>query len=216
MKKYNILIICCVLLLFIIGAASAADNELGDTNSSDVLSTDDAVQNTHEIYVNDTGKDSNTGSVSSPYHSISRSLSDVKSDENTTIHMRGIFGFENNTDFTFDFNHQLDGGSLTFVGDDVETTIIDANSIFNFATIKGQSNITFKNLTFLNFKGSTTAFISVSDYATVTIDNCIFKDGYVTTSSGAYIYATSSSTTSTYNQLILNFILFVHFMHKPV
>jgi len=171
-----------------IGAISAADvsNDTLAFSDDDVIG--DISSNAKEIYVNDTGDDSNIGSVNSPYATISKAINDVNSSDVATIYLsEGTFGSDNDSDLNINLNHKVDGGSLTIIGAGVTKTFIDGQSAFSFATLGSETNITLKNISFINFKSSMAGVIW--DYGGIlTIEKCVFKDSFTTSTKGGAIY----------------------------
>ena len=142
--NYKVVLISFILIFFILGTVSAEE-----LNSTDSLWTD----NVKEIYVNDTGDDSNVGSSDSPYATIGRAIRDVNESDDVTIYIgKGTFSTENDADFNLKFNHTTRGGNLKFIGAGTNETFLDGQSASRFAIIGLNSNITFKNLTFIIVK----------------------------------------------------------------
>ncbi|WP_296882392.1 right-handed parallel beta-helix repeat-containing protein [uncultured Methanobrevibacter sp.] len=230
MKNYRILFISFVLLVFMIGAVSA-----GDVNSSDdaVATSDestvgiefpgivipdfpigpdedpvDVEVTTKEIYVSDTGNDSNVGSKESPYATIKKAYSDVNASNDATIHIgEGTFFlegtiihyYEDYGDFVdewddeykglyIDLNHNSFGGNLKFIGAGPDKTFLDGQSAYNFATIASKANVTVKDLTFINCKNNDLGG-TISNQGILTVENCVFKDSITTGSQGGAISA---------------------------
>ena len=198
MKDFKFILISFVLLIFMIGAVSAIDvNSTDDavTIAEDAIIADNPT--TNEIYVNDTGDDSNTGAEESPYASIKMAVDGVNSSQETIIHLsQGTFAKDNDTSFTFNFNHKADGGNLTIIGAGADKTIIDGQSAFQFATIQSNSIITIKDLTFVNFKSYNGA-VFYDNGGILTIENCIFKDCYNPGSNGGAIYGQGNNANLT-------------------
>lgn len=214
MKNYKILLISFVIFFFILGAVSAADTnssddetEIGggqnlDDISQEVSSEDpDPILETNdiqEIYVNDTGDDSNLGSSDSPYASIGKAISVVNSSTTTTIHLsEGTFGKDNDTNFLFDpglkagnriirpsSNIHFLNSIVTFIGAGVDKTFIDGQTANYFMSVKFNTTLTFKNITFINFRSSGGAIIDASTSSDLTFENCVFKDSYSTNQKG--------------------------------
>ena len=182
--NYKIILISLILLLFILGTVSAEE-----LNSTDAL----AEGNVKEIYVNDTGDDSNTGSSDSPYASIGKAISDVNESDDATIYIgKGTFSTENDGDFNIDLNHKVFGGNLKFIGLGTNETILDGQNSFRFARIGQNSNVTFINLTFVNFKADNGA--TLYSEGILTVDNCIFRDSYASGTCGGAIYSRGDGT----------------------
>ena len=202
MRNYKILLISFVLLIFMMGAVCASD----DLSDSAIAVTDGSFQddsaievpiasaednklaageiNTKDIYVNDTGDDSNTGSVQSPYATIKKAISDVNSSEITTIHLsEGTFASDDDSSLAINFNHKVDGGSLTIVGAGPDKTFIDGQAAFRFASIVG-SNVTLKDISFIYFNQWNGASITLNN-GDLTVDNCVFKEIYAKSYQGA-------------------------------
>ncbi|WP_406536929.1 hypothetical protein [Methanobrevibacter sp.] len=144
----------------------------------------DSTSNTKDIYVNDTGDDSNTGSVQSPYATIKKALSDVDASDIATIHLsEGIFASDDDSNLQIDFEHQINGGSLTIVGAGPDKTFIDGQAAFRFAVITA-SNVTLKDISFIYFRQWNGAAIAQIQ-GTLTIENCIFDEIYARSYQGA-------------------------------
>lgn len=203
MKDCKILLISFVLLIFMIGAVSASNIEENNTfegipsdsiiigEESTGIPDNDAT--TKEIYVNDTGDDSNVGSAESPYATIGKAISNVSSSDKTTIYLsEGTFASDNDSNFIIQLNHKVDGGSLTFIGAGADKTFIDGQSAFGFGTFYTNTNITLKDISFINFKQSIGGVIC--GYGGIlTIENCVFKDSYATNNKGGAIYFTNNN-----------------------
>ena len=173
MKIYKILIVF-LLLIFMVGAASAADTNMTDTK---------------DIYVSVIGDDDlNTGSSTSPYLSIDMAISQVNDSDVATIHLsEGTFASEKDSDFDIDLNHRVYGGSLTIIGQGKDKTFIDGQSSFKFSRFYSNTNITLKDLTLKNFKGTDGG--TIASFGLLKIENCRFEESYATSSHGGAIYA---------------------------
>ncbi len=150
------------------GALSPEETVVADSNDDD--------KNVTEIYVNDTGDDSNVGSAQSPYASIPRAMEDVSPSDDVVIHLsQGIFSpCEDEYLFLGDLNHRDNGGSLTFIGAGADKTFIDGESEKGFLWLEYGSNIILKDISFINLMGFMgSLMIQDSD---LTVENCIFKD----------------------------------------
>ena len=186
--KISKIIFLSLLLFFILGAVSA-----NDINSTDIANAGDV----KEIYVSTTGNDLNTGSSDSPYASIGKAIGDVNASDKATVYLgKGTFSGENDGDFYIDLNHNVYGGHLKFIGVGVNETILDGQSNFRFARIGQNSNITFMNLTFINFKADNGA--TLYSEGLLTVDNCVFKDSYATGTNGGAIYSHGENTSELY------------------
>ena len=177
--NYKIIFISFILLFFILGTASA-----NDLDSTDVVGDN----NVKEVYVNETGDDLNIGTQDNPYASIGKAISDVNASDDATIYLgEGTFSSDNDGDFDIDLNHRVYGGNLRFNGAGVNKTFIDGQSRFKFARLGQDTNITFKDITFINFKADNGATLYCEGI--LTIDSCVFKDSYATGTCGGAIYA---------------------------
>ena len=175
MKDYKIILISFVLLIFMIGAVSAASNEettVGDIpiiiDPGDIpiiIDPDDSgnqgddnpteSNDIKDIYVNDTGDDSNVGSAESPYATIGRAIDDINESQRATIYLsEGTFASDNDSNIILELNQKFNGGSLTIIGAGIDKTYIDGQSAFNFATFYSNTNITLKDISFINFKSN--------------------------------------------------------------
>lgn len=236
MKDYKILLISFVLLIFMIGAVSAVDVNSSDdvmaTNDESTVGIDlpgiiipdipigpgddddepvDVEVTTKEIYVSDTGNDSNVGSKESPYATVKKAYSDVNASNDATIHIgEGTFFLEGSTFHYYedygdgdieewdeeynglyiDLNHKSFGGNLKFIGAGADKTFLDGQSAFYFATINSKANVLIKDVTFINCKNYNGG--TISNEGNLTIENCIFKDSYATNNKGGAIAATGS------------------------
>ncbi|WP_298502060.1 hypothetical protein [uncultured Methanobrevibacter sp.] len=191
MKDYKIILISFVLLIFFIGAVSAADGEnavadnLGTSTSDDSIVVGDGDNDVKEIYVSTVGDDSNQGTKESPYANVSKAVSVVTDSDDATIYIgEGIFLLNENLDI--DLDHEV-GGNLEIIGAGADKTFLDGQSAFCFATIGINSNVKIKDITFINCKNPDGGVIS--NYGNLTVDNCIFKDSYVTNLGGGAIYS---------------------------
>ena len=196
MKDYKIIFISFVLFIFMLGAVNAVDSDEVITNEVDVddtVSVDDSSilsdsNNAKEIYVNDTGDDSNTGSAESPYATINKAVSNVTDSDKATIYLsEGTFASDNDTNFNIQLLHKRNGGSLSFIGAGADKTIIDGQSAFRFAIFGYNTNITLKDICFINCKQNFGGVIR-DDGGILNIENCVFKDSYVTGTQGGAIY----------------------------
>ena len=214
MKDYKILLISFVLLVFMIGAVSATsvedatveaqmppivvidDDPIVVIDDDPVVIDDDPVDvevDTKDIYVSDAGDDSNTGSEESPYATIGKAISDVNASNIATIHIgEGTFISDDDSNFNIQLLHKSNGGSLTFIGAGADKTFIDGQSAFRFATFGYNTNITIKDISFINFKQGNGAVIS-NNGGILTIENCVFKDVYSTGHQGGAIYMTNNN-----------------------
>ena len=183
MRIFKIIFIT-LLLFFIMGTVSASES-----NSTDTLTTD----NIKEIYVNVTGDDLNTGSNLSPYATIGKAINDVSDTKDTTIYLsKGTFSSDKNVNFDINLNHKANGGNLKFIGSGINETFLDGQSSFRFANIGQNSNVTFKDLTFINFKADNGA--TLYSEGILTVDNCVFNDSYATGTCGGAIYANGNTS----------------------
>ena len=202
MKDYKILLISFVLLVFMISAVSAVDGEniLTDDDpgafipDEQIIIVDDEDSNIKEIYVNDTGDDSNVGSAESPYATIGKAIKDVNTSDIAFIHLsEGTFASDDDSNINLgSFQQKNNGGSLTFIGAGADKTIIDGQDYFKFATLGYNTNITLKDITFTNFKGYSGGVIQ-SYGGILTIENCVFKDSQATGTQGGAISITNNN-----------------------
>ncbi len=184
--NFKKLMLCVVLIFFLIGAVSA--NDLNQTNDVPVLDSGNDLIQTKDVYVSDVGDDSNQGTYDSSYASINKALSNISSSDIATIHLtEGTFSTDKDTNFNINLNHKIDGGSLSIVGEGKDKTFIDGQSSSKFAYFGQNTNITIKNLTFINFKGGDGG--TVSTQGILTIDNCKFENIYSTGHKGGAIYS---------------------------
>ena len=200
--------------------ASSDDDSLGavmppiiiidpDDPIDDPVDDEPTVQvDTKEIYVNDTGDDSNSGSKESPYATIKKAVSDVNASNDATIYIgQGTFSLSevtvhfvdgdeewDNTDYGLNINldHKTYGGNLKFIGAGADKTFIDGQSAFYFASIGDNANVTIKDVTFINCKNDVGGVISST--GNLTIDGCEFKNSYATGSYAGAIYSKGSSS----------------------
>lgn len=195
--NYKVVLISFLLMFIILGTVSA--NEL---NSTDPITED----NIKEIYVSDTGDDSNIGSSINPYATIGKAISDVNGSEDATIYIsKGTFCSDDDVDFDINLNHIVNGGNLKFIGAGTNETFIDGQSSFRFARLGENTNITFKNITFINFKAEEGG--TLYSEGILTVDNCVFKDSYVTKSQGGAILANGEEGSS---ELYVSNCEFIH------
>ena len=183
-----------------IGAVSAVNNDQPIANEvelDDTIGVDDSSiiesGNTKDIYVKDMGNDSNTGSSDSPYATIGRAIEDVKEYDDATIYIgEGTFASDGDSNFHIDLDHEVNGNAnLKFIGAGADKTIIDGQSAFTFATFAKGTNITIKNITFINCKGNMAG--TIYSEGILKIENCIFKDSYsLSSGAGGAIFAGSN------------------------
>ena len=163
----------------------------------------DSNNNTQDIYVNDTGDDSNTGSAGSPYATINKAVSDVNSSAAATIHLsEGIFASDNDSSLNINLNHEVDGGSLTIVGAGPDKTFVDGQAAFRFASIVG-SNVILKDISFIYFNQWNGAAITLTR-GSLTIDNCIFKEIYAKSFQGAITAGGNTAVLTVKNSKFIN------------
>ena len=195
-----------------IGAASATaiDEDAVIDDSDSVLAVSDDSESvatvsdepildagTEEYYVNDTGDDSNVGSSDSPFASINKAISNLNSSNERTIYLsQGTFGSDNDSNFNININHVSNGGSLNFIGAGTDKTFIDGQSAFRFAYLSGGAVVTFKDITFINFKQGTGGTLW-SNNCILTIENCVFKNSVATSEKGGAILCQNSMATLT-------------------
>ncbi|OEC99218.1 MULTISPECIES: hypothetical protein [Methanobrevibacter] len=218
MKYSKLFLISFVLLFFIVSAVNALDASeitLNADNSIDEISNEDMgilnevspSNDIKHIYVNDTGDDSNIGSINSPYSSISKAIGDVNSSTNTTIYLsKGTFGKNNDTNFQFtnEINTYFDNCNVTFIGEGTDKTFIDGKSTYKFMTIlEITPNLVFKDITFVNFRGRGSSVFELLEAGNLTIDNCVFKDSY-STSNGDTISSSNSGDLKIINSQFIN------------
>ena len=159
--------------------------------------------NTQDIYVNDTGDDSNTGSAGSPYATIKKAISDVNSSEATTIHLsEGTFASDDDSNLEIRFYHEVDGGSLTIVGAGPDKTFVDGQAAFRFASIYG-SKVILKDISFIYFNQWNGAAITLSG-GSLTIDNCIFREIYAKSFQGAITAGGNTAVLTVKNSQFIN------------
>ena len=186
--NYKVVLISFILIFFILGTVSAEELNLTDTLADG---------NVKEIYVSDTGDDSNTGSSNSPYATIGKAISEVSASDDATIYIsKGTFSSDGNGDFEINLNHISNGGNLKFIGAGANETILDGQNSLRFAKIGQNSNVTFKNITFINFKASNGG--TLYSEGILTVDSCVFKDSYVSGTCGGAIYCKSEWTSELY------------------
>ena len=139
-----------------------------------------------EIYVKDTGNDSNNGSSESPYATVNRAVSDVNSSNDATIYIgEGTYLLDES--LNIDLNHKTFGGNLKFIGAGADKTFIDGQNTFCFATIGSDTNVTLKDLTITNCKNTNGGTLVCN--GNLTADNCVFNNSYATSYNGGFIYA---------------------------
>ena len=214
MKDYKILLISFILLIFMIGAVSAVDIDFNDTSSASVdestvgidlpigpINPDpfipgfdpddedptDVEVDVKEIYVKDTGNDSNNGSSESPYATVNRAVSDVNSSNDATIHIgEGTYLLDES--LNIDLNHKTFGGNLKFIGAGADKTFISGQNTYYFATIGSNANVTLKDLTIINCKNTKMGGAIVCN-GELTANNCVFDNSYANGNNGGVIYA---------------------------
>ena len=216
--KFNKILFLTIVLLAILslGAVSAQDNGTDDVTSvsqdnsiqltinDDSKHSDDASTTYNKtVYVETAaGSDSGAGSEASPYATINKALSDVNASDNAVIYLgSGTYSGDNNTNLKIDLSHKNYNGSLTFIGAEDGTTVIDGNEESPIiAAISADSIVTLKNIVFTNGKSDMgSAIRSAGD---LTIDNCVFEENYVT-NLGA-IYSETGDLTVTNSKFIKN------------
>ncbi|WP_407376422.1 beta strand repeat-containing protein [Methanobrevibacter sp.] len=183
-----------------LGAVSAQDNGTDDVtsvsqdnsiqltiNDDSKLSDDASTTYNKTVYV-DTAKGSDTGagSEASPYETINKAISDVNASDNAVIYLgSGTFSGDNNTNLKIDLSHRTYGGSLTLIGSENGTTVIDGSGDSPiFTAISSDSIVTLKNILFTNGKANMGSVVTSA--GDLTIDNCVFEENYVTNLGAVY------------------------------
>lgn len=172
----------------------------GDDDPVDVEVT------TKDIYVKDTGNDSNTGSAESPYATVARAYSDVNASNDATIHIgEGTYLLsetvthyvedygdgeteewdEEHNGLYIDLDHKSFGGNLKFIGAGADKTFLDGQSAFYFATVNSKAKVLIKDVTFINCKNDVGG--TILNYGNLTVENCVFKDSYAIGAQGGAI-----------------------------
>ena len=191
--KKTLLITIVLLAILSLGAVNAQDNGTDDVTSSgqdntiqsinedSKLSDDASTAYNKTVYVETAeGSDAGAGSEASPYKTINKAISDVNPSDKAVIYLAsGNYTGENNTNLQINLNHKNNNGSLTFIGDSNGGTIIDGNNTSPiFKLIGANSIVTFINITFTHGKSETGS--AVTSNGALTIDNCVFRENYVT------------------------------------
>ncbi|MBE6498494.1 MAG: hypothetical protein E7Z81_09550 [Methanobrevibacter sp.] len=201
MKFDKILFLTIVLLAILsLGAVSAQDNESDDVtsvgqdnaiqltiNDDSKLSDDASTTYNKTVYVETAkGSDTGAGSEASPYETINKAISDVNASDNAVIYLgSGTYSGDNNTNLRIDLSHKNYGGSLTLIGAEDGTTVIDGNGDSPiFTGISSDSIVTLKNIKFTNGKANMGS--AVTSAGDLTIDNCVFEENYVTNLGAVY------------------------------
>ena len=201
MKFDKILFLTIVLLAILsLGAVSAQDNGSDDVtsvgqdnaiqftiNDDSKLSDDASTTYNKTVYVETAkGSDTGAGSEASPYETINKAISDVNASDNAVIYLgSGTYSGDNNTNLRIDLSHKNYGGSLTLIGAEDGTTVIDGNGDSPiFTGISSDSIVTLKNIKFTNGKANMGS--AVTSAGDLTIDNCVFEENYVTNLGAVY------------------------------
>ena len=229
--KFNKILFFTIVLLAILslGAVSAQDNGTDDVtsvsqdnamqltiNDDSKLSDDASTTYNKTVYVETAkGSDSGAGSEASPYETINKALSDINASDNAVIYLgSGTYSGDNNTNLRIDLSHKNYNGSLTIIGAEDGTTVIDGNEESPIiAGISADSIVTLKNIVFTNGKSDMgSAIRSAGD---LTIDNCVFEENYVTNL--AAIYSENGNltiTNSKFNKNTGNQYVDLYFSHN--
>ena len=200
--KFNKILFFTIVLMAILslGAVSAQDNGTDDVtsvsqdnsiqltiNDDSKLSDDASTTYNKTVYVETaTGSDTGAGSEASPYETINKAISDVNASDNAVIYLgSGTYSGDNNTNLKIDLSHKNYGGSLTLIGAEDGTTVIDGNGDSPiFAGISSDSVVTLKNIKFTNGKANMGS--AVTSAGDLTIDNCVFEENYATNLGAVY------------------------------
>ena len=200
--KFNKILFLTIVLLAILslGAVSAQDNGTDDVtsvsqdktiqstiNDDSKLSDDASTTYNKTVYVETAkGSDTGAGSEASPYATINKALSDVNASDNAVIYLgSGTYSGDNNTNLKIDLSHKNQNGSLTLIGAEDGTTIIDGSEDSPIiAAISADSIVTLKNIVFT--KGKSDMGSAISSAGDLTIDNCVFKENYATNLAAVY------------------------------
>ena len=216
--KFNKILFFTIVLLAILslGAVSAQDNGTDDVtsagqddsiklsiNDDSKLSDDASTTYNKTVYVETAkGSDSGAGTEASPYETINKAISDVTASDKAVIYLgSGTYSGDNNTNLKIDLSHKNYGGSLTIIGAEDGTTVIDGSGDSPIiAAISGDSIVTLKNIVFTNGKSDMGS--AIRSAGELTIDNCIFEENYVT-NLGA-IYSENGNLTITNSKFYKN------------
>ncbi len=200
--KFNKILFLTIVLLAILslGAVSAQDNGTDDVTSvsqdktvqltiNDDSKLSDGASTTYNktVYVETAkGSDSGAGSEASPYATINKAIGDVNASDNAVIYLgSGTYSGDNNTNLKIDLAHKNNGGSLTLIGAEDGTTVIDGNEESPIiAAISSDSIVTLKNIIFTNGKSDMGS--AIRSAGELTIDNCVFEENYVTNLAAIY------------------------------
>ena len=200
------LILCLFLTLSAVSATDGLDDNgiLDDSDSGSVdmskdkmglmsLNLEDSSNSSNDvkdIYVSPSGDDTNTGeSESSQLKTINASLSKVNASDIATVHLaKGIYSEDGDSLIAIDLAHNVYGGSLTFIGQGYNETIIDGLEINKLFTIGADSVVTFKNISFINAKDQ---YGAITNNGNLTIVDCVFEND-VATSYGGAVYTPSN------------------------
>ena len=201
MKINRILLLTIVLLAILsLGAVSAQDNGTDDItsdsqdktvqltiNDDSKLSDSASTTNNKTVYVETAkGSDSGAGSEASPYATINKALNDVNASDNAVIYIgSGTYSGDNNTNLKIELSHKNYGGSLTLIGSEEGTTVIDGSGDSPIiAGISSDSIVILKNIVFTNGKSDMGS--AIRSAGELTIDNCVFEENYVTNLAAIY------------------------------
>ena len=216
--KFNKILFLTIVLLAILslGAVSAQDNGTDDVtsvsqdntiqltiNDDSKLSDDASTTYNKTVYVDTAkGSDSGAGSEASPYGTINKAISDVNASDIAVIYLgSGTYSGDNNTNLNIVLSHKNYNGSLTLIGAEDGTTVIDGNEESPIiAGISADSIVTLKNIVFT--KGKSDMGSAIRSAGDLTIDNCVFEENYVTNL--AAVYSEKGNLTITNSKFIKN------------
>jgi uncharacterized repeat protein (TIGR01451 family) len=118
------------------------------------------------VYVNATGgNDANTGTIDSPYQTISQGISSV--DENGTVYIaNGVYNGTGNTNITI-------GHNMSIIGQSQTGTIINGTRINWIFNIPNGINVTIQNLTITNANKNDYGS-AISNAGNLTVNGCSF------------------------------------------
>ena len=158
--------------------------------SMGVLQTSSAASN---VSVNTTGNDTNTGTSSNPYQTISTGINNV--DNNGTVKLSsGTFNLNNGVNHT-DYGIKINK-NVTIQGNGSNKTFIDAKNINNIFTIQNNSNVVIRDLTIENGYSVSGGAITNSLGSNLTLINCIITNNQATKNGGAIYNSGNLNITS--------------------
>ncbi|WP_455645570.1 C1 family peptidase [Methanosphaera sp.] len=170
----KILFILVIITLFITLTAVSASDDNTDINN---ITSDNQIESNHtihdttldtktiknsasqEYYINNSRTGNGDGSNSNPWNNITQTVIDSMDNESTVYLSSGVYKIS---------SLNLDK-SITIIGEDTSTTILDCSLADNYEIISTTSTVILSNISFINSNRTV-----ISNYGNLTINNSYF------------------------------------------